>query len=174
MTAAQTATADITRSEFIAYQPAFYGCLMLMFNRPWFGRHGFLQEVAAARTAEVILGTLSIPWTALQVAISRFEQMDLPPSTRMIQRNCSGRFKEILLCQERMSSRDKERPSLTAGLFYILFYVSCTRKTSDARDRLYGILGMCEGEGLDSKVRDPAIMPNYPKIKNNKNCRRSL
>jgi hypothetical protein len=66
-----------------------------------------------------------------------------------------------LFCRYMTNNPSVEGGSIVNKLAILLFMVVGGQKATDPRDRLYGILGICEGPG--NFAHDAALTPNYKK-----------
>lgn len=107
-----------------------------LFERPWFSRVWCIQEIALARTATIMWGDADMLWRWLGLAAARIRVNLCPLIARY---DLSGVFNAYLMY--RLSQGDAAADPVPIS-FLELLAMTCQFNVSDARDRVYGLLGL--------------------------------
>lgn len=130
-------------------------------RNPWFDRMWVVQEVSLASRIRVLYGRTEIQWKCLAAALSRaitypaigsLLTSTKDPITRHFEPTGVANIQRIINFQNKIAESKDGSISFVSTLF------ECdTFKSSDPRDKIFGIQGFCKGN-IDSK-----IIPNYKK-----------
>jgi hypothetical protein len=154
----------ISHDTFRPSNPSFAAIrgLSELLKRPWFERTWVLQEVAVNRNVVVMCGTSLIQWeTLIRATIQLRSAQKLTSSDNVLLVDTLYPFAQAVICQLLVKRPEFEGGNIADRLVVCLFRIVGSHKTTDPRDRLYGILGICGG--LDDSLPDAAIIPNYQK-----------
>ena len=135
--------------------------LLVLFKRPWFERIWTLQEAALSRQTIFLCERTTCSMEVLDRATYRLTSVgNPPPLADTTSKQGVMPFTRILFCRMLASQPDLEA-DIPSRVYVLLSQVICHRKSTDPRDRLYGMLGICAAG--DQGELDASIMPDYNK-----------
>ncbi|KAK4973388.1 hypothetical protein LTR42_005373 [Elasticomyces elasticus] len=150
--------------------------ISVMIRRAWWTRTWTIQEIALAQNTDIVLERVTVPWSMLVAAASNIVKHRLTCCARTFS-EMSGHEVNVLLefCRKVMDVEGirrmcrNERPLLDPAMaahpnpvtmpieqtLKLLWYTR-PREASDARDKIYGLLGV-----LKTWSGNPLVVPNY-------------
>lgn len=126
-----------------------------LLSRSWFQRVWVVQEVVLARNAVAQIGTRTAPWEWFVKAARAFQD-HIVCCAELVHPFVDGRSGDYFLnyrdCWAGILALDiRSRQAVSLHMALRLFY---NRKTSDPRDKVYGLLGLLEDH-------ERLVIPNY-------------
>ena len=141
-----------------------WNALSQFFQRSWFNRIWILQEVVAPNQCIVICGTYLITWNLLNVVSSYLISTSFCP-TRPLREDDKQAAATTSPLPIRMGNSmaaimmlwHKKRNQHDEGQLQSVLEISRSFQSSDPRDKVYAVLGLCKG------VHRGEIIPDYAK-----------
>ncbi|OAG09459.1 uncharacterized protein CC84DRAFT_1082351 [Paraphaeosphaeria sporulosa] len=127
-----------------SFTPAIVAGMEELFKRPWFSRIWCVQEICLARDALVLCGEYEVSWESFGLAVRWMIESTLPP--------VAIEGLDALLESVHLGPAGIMCDTTADNLLDIL-HSCCEFKSTDAKDRVYGLLSLvdprAEVEGID-------------------------
>ncbi|KAK8101514.1 hypothetical protein PG999_011888 [Apiospora kogelbergensis] len=130
--------------------------LIRLLQLPWFTRLWVFQEVAFAKEISVVCGEKAIPWWRLAQSVMYLQHKGVLLEYELHDKAMIGVKAVAEMEKVRQNAKEQDMPR---DLISILLATSAAQCT-DPRDKIYGVLGLVDQEGEQSK-RPPEIEIDY-------------
>lgn len=152
----------IARNYMLAWQAT-----VKLLQLPWWSRVWVVQELVLAKKAILVLGSVSVPWELFSGFCHSYLR-HLPPGacchSSATWKMSSGLWADIVLMRLTFMSFHTSRTEMTLSptrsppsTFLDLLWLLRHKEATDARDKVYGLLGLLHGQNRSILVPDYSL-----------------